>query len=147
MEGIEDIYDDVFLQDLNDDGIHEVVFRMPASAVNACSRILIYDADSRSLDELIFSNGDVCNLETRNGYLISRYRDGAMWKEDVYRLAGGKALPILSDSCVGCGEVRRKQYDSDGSSVDYSVSDDPDFEKRQPLDDRHCSPLRGMCTD
>lgn len=60
---------------------------------------------------------------------------------------GGNALPVLSDGCVGCGEVRRKQYGSDGSSVDYSVSDDPDFEKRKPLDDRDCSPLRGTCTD
>lgn len=89
MKGIEGIYDDVFLQDLNGDGVHEVVFKMPASGVNACSSILIYEGVSLSLSELIFSSGDVCNLEIRNGCLISRYRDGAMWKEDVYRLAGG----------------------------------------------------------
>lgn len=139
MEEIEDIYDNVYLQDLNGDGVQEVVFKMSVGAVNSCSRILIYEASSRSLSELIFPSGDVCNFEIRGGYLISSYRDGAMWKEDVYNVAGGTAQLILSDVCIGCGEVRRKQYGSDGSSVNCSVSDDRDFEKRKPLDDRHCS--------
>lgn len=133
MREIYGAYDNVDIRDLNGDGIGEVVFRLAGGGVNSCSKVLHYSDSDRSLKELIFGKGGLCNFKIQHGYVISSYNDGAAWGEDVYTVKGGRADIRISDLCVGCGEVRRKQYRPDGSFIRLLVSDNVDFEKRAPL--------------
>ncbi len=133
MRDIEGIYSDVYIEDLSGDGVGEVVFRLEGESVNSCSRVLFYTGSGRSLSELTFNGRALCNFRARQGYVISSYREGAAWSEDVYSVKDGKVEAIISDNCVGCGEVRRKKYNPDGSFIRFLVSDDVDFEKRTPL--------------
>ncbi|WP_339436419.1 hypothetical protein [Pseudomonas sp. EL_65y_Pfl1_R32] len=133
MREIEGVYEDVHVEDLTGDGIGEVVFDLAGGRVNSCSRVLHYTDSDRSLSELVFSGGGLCDFKVRHGYVVSSYKDGAAWAEDVYVVKDGKVDIKISDRCVGCGEVVRKEYHPDGSFVRLLVSDDVDFEKRIPL--------------
>ncbi len=130
MREIEGVYDEVHIEDLNGDGVGEVVFSLTGENVNSCSRVLYYERRDRSLAELLFKQGRVCNIKVRSGYILSCYKEGAVWVEDVYVINGGKADIKISDRCVGCGEVSRTEYRSDGSTLQFLVSDDVVFEKR-----------------
>lgn len=133
MTDIEGVYNDVHIEDLTSDGVGEVVFSLAGDGVNTCSRVLRYNSDGRSLSELFFNRSGICNFKTRNKYIVSSYKDGAAWVEDFYVAKGNRMDIKASDRCVGCGEISRTEYRSDGSSIRYLVSDDIDFEKRAPL--------------
>jgi hypothetical protein len=133
MKEVEGVYDDVYIEDLNGDGVGEVVFRMGGGDLNNCSKVLYYKAAERSLAEMDFGDGPLCNFQIRHDYIVSSFKDGAAWKENVYRVQNGKVKYYISDSCVGCGEIKRKIYNSDGSFIRLLVSDDVDFERRVPL--------------
>jgi hypothetical protein len=133
MKEMEGVYNDVYIEDLNGDGVGEVVFRLDGGGLNTCSKVLYYKAADRSLAELDFGDGSLCNFKVRRDYIVSSYRDGAVWKENVYRVQGGEVKHYISDSCVGCGEIKRKVYHSDRSFTRLLVSDDVDFERRVPL--------------
>ncbi|WP_341520209.1 hypothetical protein AABC73_17185 [Pseudomonas sp. G.S.17] len=135
------VYDDIYVEDLSDDGVGEIVVRLATNGVNVCSKILHYNKTNRSLNELRFGDRNLCNFKVRRGFIISSYKNGAAWSEDIYTLQGEKVNAIVSDSCIGCGEVRRKKYGSDGTIVEFLVSDDIDFEKRTPLTARVSSLL------
>lgn len=132
MHEIEGAYNGVDIIDLSGDGVGEVIFRLAGGGVNSCSRVLQYTNHEHSLSELVFKGG-LCNFKVRNGYVISSFRDEAVWSEDVYAVKNGKTNIVISDRCVGCGEVNRKKYLPDGSIVKMLVSDSIDFEKRTPL--------------
>lgn len=133
MHEVEGVYDSVYIKDLTGNGVGEIIFREAGGGGNSCSRVLYFSGNDRSLSELIFNGGGLCNFKVQHGYLVSSYRDGAAWGEDIYILQAEKALIKISDRCVGCGEVRRKEYHPDGSFVRLLVSDNIDFEKRAPL--------------
>lgn len=130
---LEDIYDSVALKDLTGDGMDEVIFHLEGGGVNACSRVLSYSNDDHSLKELLFKGGSLCNFKLKDGHVISFYRDRGAWSEDVYSFKSGKANILISDRCIGCGQVQREQYLSNGSMVRSLVTDDPDVNKRVPL--------------
>ncbi|NMY01790.1 hypothetical protein HBO12_02415 [Pseudomonas sp. WS 5059] len=133
MGEVEGVYDEVRIQDLTGDGVGEVLFDLAGDGVNSCSRVLHYERDDRLLKELLFDGGGLCNFAVRDGYIISSYKDGAAWAEDIYVAAGGKVDIKISDRCIGCGEVVRIVYGSDGSPVKSLVSDDMKFETRTEL--------------
>lgn len=130
MAEVEGAYDGVSIKDLDGDGVGEVIFHLVGGGVNSCSKVLYYTESQRSLNELFFNKGGLCNFKVRNGYVVSSYKEGAEWVEDVYSIKNGKSEIKVSDRCVGCGEVRRKEYRPDGSFVRLLVSDNADFEKR-----------------
>lgn len=131
MDEIAGVYDHVDGQDFDSDGVAEVVFHMASKSVNACVRVLRYDFHNKKLVELGFQKG-LCNFKIEHGFVVSSYREGAVWVEDVYKLDGGKALLKISDSCVGCGEVRRKVFNINGSVTQELVTDSVDFNERVP---------------
>lgn len=133
MNKVEGVYDDVYIEDLNGGGVGELVFRLGGGSSNACSKVLYYKAADRTLAELDFGDESLCNFKVRRNYIVSSYREGAVWKENVYRIQGGEVRNYFSDSCVGCGEVKRRMYHSDRSFTRLLVSDDVDFERRVPL--------------
>lgn len=130
---IEGVYDEVYLQDLTDDGVAEVIFNLKGEGVNYCSRALYYNGDKRSLRELVFGRGGLCDFKVSNGYIVSSYKDGAAWVEDVYVAKGVEVSIKISDRCVGCSEISRQDYRSDGLIIKYLVSNNVDFEKRTAL--------------
>jgi hypothetical protein len=133
MKKVEGVYSDVYIEDLNGDGVGEVIFPLDGGGLNNCSKVLYYKAAEHSLAELDFGDGPLCNFKIRRDYIVSSYRDGAVWKENVYRVQSGEVKYYISDGCVGCGEIKRKIYHSDGSFTRLLVSDDVDFERRVPL--------------
>jgi hypothetical protein len=131
---IEEIYTKITFQDVNGDGVNEVVATANSpGAVNSCSKVYIYSGESVSLAELKFDGGELCNFRKSNNYLISAYRDGGGWREDVYKISNGDIRILYSDYCVGCGEIRRKSYKPDGTFSEYLVRDNPDFARRDFL--------------
>jgi hypothetical protein len=126
-------YDYISIQDIDANGTEEVVFHLAGNGVNSCYRMLYFSQDDRILKEMDFKYGGLCNFKLRRGYIISTYKEGAIWKEDVYFAKNGMTQAVLSDSCVGCNKVARKKYDSDGSFVRSLVSDSVDFENRTPV--------------
>ncbi|MGF6098836.1 hypothetical protein [Pseudomonas sp. 18175] len=133
MREVEGLYEEVYLKDLTGDGIAEFVFRLGGEGVNSCSRVLRYYREGRSLSELEFGRGGLCNFKVARNYIVSSYRDGASWNEDVYEIKDGAVRIKLSDRCIGCGEVNRLEYHPGGLLKRSLVSDDGDFEKRAVL--------------
>ena len=133
MRDIFEMYEDVYVEDLTGDGVAEVFFRLGSRGVNTCYKVLTYMGRDRSLGELLFSGGELCNYRVENGRVISAYKNGAVWVEDVYFFRDGKFFIELSDSCVGCGEVTRRAYRHDSSFFSFLVSDDMNFEGRVPF--------------
>jgi hypothetical protein len=113
---VEEIYTDLHLQDLNDDGVHEVVATLDEhGGVNQCSKAYVVNQTDYSLDNLVFDKGPLCNHKVDHEYLISSYRDGAIWREDIYKVEGRTTQIVFADGCIGCGEVVRKKYDLGGN--------------------------------
>jgi hypothetical protein len=133
MSQVDGLYSDVYVDDLNGNGKRELVFDLIGSDVNHCSKVLHYNENDRSFSEWLFKGGGLCNPISRGRFLISSYRDGASWTEDVYTLKNGKPEIHITDSCVGCSEVRRKMYTPGKQPVKVLVSDHIEFERRIPL--------------
>jgi len=110
LREIEAVYDDVHIEDITGDGVGEVVFHLAGDGVNSCSRVLRYESSDHSLKELVFNQGGLCDFKLRGGYIISSYKDGGTWVEDIYITEGGQVNIKMSDRCVGCGEVSRVVY-------------------------------------
>lgn len=132
MSEVNQIYQSVDIEDLDGDGGGEIIFHMAGGGVNSCARVLRYDSNVRQLVELHFQKG-LCNFKIEDGLLISAYRQGAVWNEDIYKMEGGTARLEISDTCVGCGEVRRTTFNGDGSLTRNLVSDNENFRLRLPL--------------
>ena len=130
---VEDLYDEVHIEDLTGDGVGEVIFHLEGGGVNSCSRVLHYSSGDRSLSELVFGGGGLCNFKIWNGSVVSSYKDGAAWVDDVYIVKSGRADLKISDRCVGCGEISRKEYRPDGTFIRSLVSDDINFDQRSVL--------------
>lgn len=133
LKETEDLYGDVYIRDLNGDGIGEVIFPLEGGSVNNCSKVLQYRVVDNSLSELAFKDGSLCNFKVGQGYITSSYRDGSVWKEYIYRFREGLGKIEVIDSCVGCGEIKREVYNPDGSVARLLVSDNVDFRLRVPL--------------
>ncbi|HEF4762723.1 TPA: hypothetical protein SAN82_005198 [Pseudomonas putida] len=133
-EEIEGVYPDLHLQDLNGDKVYEIIATSDNhNGANRCSKVYSVNRTTYSLDNLELSNGPLCNYKLENDFLISSYKDGAIWKEDIYKIHNNKVRVFFADSCIGCGEVVRKKYNPDGSFDEYIVNDSDDFKKRSPI--------------
>lgn len=133
LEEIEGVYEDVHVEDLDDDGVGEIVVELAGSQVNTCYRVLRYSTQNKTVSEVDFYGKNLCGYRGKDSKVISAYRQGAMWFEDLYELKDGAAKLISSDSCIGCGAVNRKIFQSNGSITQLVVSDAASYEGRQPL--------------
>lgn len=133
MSQVYGLYSDVYVDDLNGDGKWELVFDLIGNDVNHCFKVLHYNEDDRSFSEWLFKGLGLCNPIRRGRFLISSYREGASWTEDVYAMKNGKPEIHITDRCVGCYEVRRKIYIPGKQPVKVLVSNDIEFERRISL--------------
>ncbi len=99
-------------------------------SINRCSVVYQYNENSGTLSRLEIKPGPICNYKKYQDYLVSSYRDGAKWFEDIYRISQGGIKIELSDSCVGCEQVSRV-FHKDGSKL--LVSDAENFMERKLL--------------
>lgn len=133
MKEIDGLYDEVYVKDLDGNGMDEVIFQMAEGSVNACSRVLKYDAVDGLLHELKFAGAGLCNIKEEMGHLVSSYRVGGAWVEDIYDFVDGNPRLIVSDACIGCSEVRRRELNSSGSYTQLLVSSGENYKQRKPL--------------
>lgn len=126
------LYTNIFTDDIDGDGIDEAVFQLEGGEVNQCFRAIKYSEDQEILTEIIFKN-ELCNYKKIANRIASSYRSGATWFEDYYEVQNGKASLLVSDQCVGCGEIKRVVFHKDGSRTRHLVSDSPAFENRVPV--------------
>jgi hypothetical protein len=135
-DGIDGLYEKVHVEDLNNDGVGEIVFQLgQATGVNICYRALTYVESSQSLKEMVFAEAGLCNFRFTHGHLVSAYRNAGAWTEDIYRFHGHAPQLLISDEGVGGGEVRRTVFSDNGSVIKYGVSDHVDYVKRIRLED------------
>lgn len=130
---IDELYDEVYVMDLDGNGVDEVIFHLAKGSVNSCSRVLKYDGVDGLLHELKFAGGELCNIKEVNGHLVSSYRVGGAWVEDVYDFVDGYPRLIVSDACIGCGEVQRRELTPSGSYTQFLVSDGETYSERKPI--------------
>jgi hypothetical protein len=97
--------------------------------VNVCSTAYAYDDLSRVLIAIDVS--PLCNYRLESNYLISSYRSGAKWFEDIYKINNGKFLLYVKDGCLDCDYVYRTLYDQE-QGKNLLVSNATDFQNRSP---------------
>lgn len=132
--GTEEIYSSVALDDVDGDGVGEVIMTIPVEGgVNSCSKVFRYDSEQNTVVEMKFSGGGVCNYRKDGRFLVSSYRDAAAWVEDAYVFEGDSFYLAYKDECVGCGYIFRSEFDSRGVVVEYLVSDGENLNKREPV--------------
>lgn len=119
----------VAIVDIEDDGVSEVA----AIGKNGNKCAYFYRPVGSKLQEYSPTKNRLCDYSVESNYIYSRYKDGAIWVEDVYTRSGGKLLLIAQDRCIGCGEVFRTIYMNSVAIEKKIVSDEPLFSKRQAV--------------
>ncbi|MFJ3263743.1 hypothetical protein ACIPK7_26120 [Pseudomonas sp. NPDC086581] len=128
----DEVYTKVHLEKIDSDDIDEVVMTLDGET-NSCFKVYRYDRDSNLLVEIKFRNGDICNYRKEGNYLVSSYRAGAAWREDIYYENGHEFQLRYEDVCIGCGEVSRIEFGLGGEESEYLVTDREDFKDRNLL--------------
>lgn len=121
---------EIFVDDVDEDGYSELVVTGRGD-VNNCSDMYELSNNSK-LVEVKFSY-PLCNYTVVDGHIVSSYRDGAMWHEDVYRRGEDGYVLLARDRCVGCGEVFRDVFEGDAVPQKMVVSDEASFFDRKQL--------------
>lgn len=131
LRDIQDGYTDLSIDFITSSRLAELIATNAAEgSVNYCSVVYQYNENSGTLSRLEIKPGPICNYKKHQDYLVSSYRDGAKWFEDIYKISQGGINIELSDSCVGCEQVSRI-FHKDGSKL--LVSDAANFMERKPL--------------
>lgn len=127
-------YSDISLEDLTQDGVSEIVLTHGAEGnVNTCSKVYRFDSELKELLPLSGLKNPLCNHSIQGDHLISSYRSGAIWYEDIYKIGKKDISLIHSDSCIGCDYVRRAIY-LDGAKTDtLLVANNLDYRLRTPI--------------
>ena len=121
------------LKDLDDDGIPEVLVPLTANAVNACVAAFRYAPTTKDLQQIDFAGGALCSPSRKGRFLISKYRSEGRWIEDIYAIENREFKIVISDSCLDCNWVFRKEYRNDTLIDSYLVSNAPSFKNRSKL--------------
>ncbi|MDH1263842.1 hypothetical protein [Pseudomonas sp. GD03944] len=134
LEAMRDGYDQVSVDDLTLDGTPEIILTHRAEgSVNACTRVYRYDNALGTLHPLGDSSRQLCNYVIAHGHVISRYRSGAMWHEDIYQIKNNDLILAYSDSCVGCDTIKRTRYQDDARTDTLLVTNNLDHRLRKPV--------------
>ena len=134
LDAMRDGYDQVSVDDLTLDGTPEIILTHRAEgSVNACTRIYRYDHALGTLHPLGDSARQLCNYVIAHGHVISRYRSGAMWHEDIHEIKNNDLILAYSDSCVGCDTIKRTRYLDDAKTDHLLVTNNLDHRLRTPI--------------
>lgn len=102
--------------------------------VNKCSVLFKVNENSVDSTPLIGTKGQICNISTRDGKVVSSWRDAGKWNDDVYQVSpdGGWNL-LFRDSCVGCDQIKRSYFTNGKEIGSVLMSDGDNFTLRKNL--------------
>lgn len=134
LDAMHEGYSEISLNDLTRDVLPEVILTHNAEgAVNSCSRIFRYENETGTLSALDGIKNQICNYSVKNDALISRYRNGAKWYEDIYKVRNDNLYLTFSDSCVGCDYISRTIFSHGTKADSLLVTNNLDYQLRRPL--------------
>ncbi|MEB0080099.1 hypothetical protein QN386_21830 [Pseudomonas sp. CCI3.2] len=114
------------LVDINLDGHLDIILTRTGD-VNLCSVAYSVDRHARTLSAINIDS--LCNYRLEHEYLISTYRTGAKWFEDIYRIKDGVFHIYIRDECLDCDYINRTLYTAKGKQEMLVTSDD-NFQER-----------------
>ncbi|SFP21692.1 hypothetical protein SAMN05216229_10128 [Geopseudomonas sagittaria] len=134
LDAIHDGYSQISLEDLTLDGIPEIILTHNAEgSVNACSKVYRYDSKFETLHSMDNIRNQLCNYSINNDHLVSSYRSGAKWHEDIYKIKNNDLILAFSDSCIGCDYINRTIYLGSTETDTLLVTDNLDYRLRTPI--------------
>lgn len=134
LESIDDGYSKITTEDLTLDGLPEIILtHAQEGGVNACSKVYRYDSNQNTFIIMDNFHNQLCNHKIKNGHLISSYRSGAVWHEDIYKIENNDLILKITDSCIECGYIKRTIFYPDRKTDYLLVTDNPDYTLRTPL--------------
>ncbi|VEJ56208.1 hypothetical protein [Pragia fontium] len=101
--------------------------------VNKCSVLFPISGNKISDEPILLNNAEICNYNTLNNKVISRWRDSGKWYEDVYQVNDTHWKLVIRDECVGCDIVKRKIYLKNNSIETALLSDGINFLGRKKI--------------
>ncbi|WP_455853999.1 hypothetical protein [Pantoea endophytica] len=112
---------------------HEYFAATTRSNINACSYLFPINLNRISPVPVTDINRPLCNLKEMGNEIVSSWRDAGYWNSSVYQVSSdGEWRLLLTDTCIGCEQIIRKEYFNNKESV-FLVSDNDDFRKRTKL--------------
>lgn len=133
-ESIANGYSDASLEDLTGDGIPELILtHAEEGSINTCSAIYRYDSIRSSFVKFKSISKPICNYTLEDSYIISRYRSGAKWHEDIYAIESGDPVLKVTDSCLGCDYIERTVHLLEDKVEHLLVTNDSNHNQRVPL--------------
>jgi|TARA_R100000541_G_scaffold13610_5_gene22666 hypothetical protein len=134
QESIANGYSDASLEDLTGDGIPELILtHAEEGSVNTCSAIYRYDSTRSSFVKFKAFSKQICNYTVKDSHIISSYRSGAKWHEDIYAIESGNPVLKFTDSCVGCDYIERTIHLQEDKVEHLLVTNDSNHNQRVPL--------------
>ncbi|MBU9856417.1 hypothetical protein [Rahnella bonaserana] len=98
--------------------------------VNKCSVLFPISEQGISNYPINFHKNPFCNYSVVNGKVVSSWKDGAKWHEDIYEVNNGSWSLFIRDECIGCDIVKRTLYENDKPKNTLLLKDGYDFTKR-----------------
>lgn len=107
-------------EDIDGDNVPEI-FLSSEGMVNKCNEYHKFDATNLSLDLLKVNDVALrlCNYRRFGDFLISNFRSGPQWNEEIYRVNNGIEF-LFKDICTGCDYVKRVYADGRAEMVSQS---------------------------
>lgn len=134
LDAMYDGYSQISLEDLTLDGLSEIILTHNAEgSVNACSKVYRYDSEYETLLPMNNIQNQLCNYSINNDHLVSSYRSGAKWHEDIYEIKNNDLTLAFSDSCVGCDYINRTIYRGGTKTDTLLVTNSLDYRLRTPI--------------
>lgn len=134
LDAIDNGYSQISVEDLTLDGVSEVILTHNAEgSVNACSKAYRYNSENETLRPMDKLQSQLCNYSIKNDYLISSYRSGAKWHEDIYKIEDNDLILTISDSCIGCEYINRTLYLGGRKTENLLVENSHDYRLRTPI--------------
>lgn len=124
-------YGDIEIKKINN---YEYLVVTSESDINKCS--ILFKINNGSVESVpsIGINESICNISIDTDKLISSWRDQGRWNEDIYKInPDDKWVLLFKDSCIGCGQVKRIYFNSDGTYEKLLLSDGDNLSLRKKL--------------
>lgn len=134
LNAMDDGYSHISLEDLTLDGVNEIILTHSVEGnVNVCSTVFQYNNESKKIQALSDLRNQICNYSINKSNLISTYKDGAKWHEDIYEIDKNSLRLTFSDSCIGCEYIKRTFYSDKAITETLLVTDNPNYLLRTPI--------------
>jgi hypothetical protein len=134
LDSLNDGYTEISAEDLTLDGRPEIILtHIEEGSVNTCSEVYKYDTDENTLTSISGLQRQLCNYSIQKGHIVSSYRSGAKWHEDIYEIRNNDFILKISDSCIGCEHINRTLYNQNKKFGKLLVTDNPNYTLRTPI--------------